>query len=661
MLDAVPDKKVVKINATIDDDINLILDAITKVEAAFIMLVLPEGNDLANSPIGLKALRKKTYEKGKRMVLVVPKGAGYELAKKAGFIASVSQEAVTGDVWQTVIQQYDEYKNTQAGMNSKKELPHHIEKKVEYMTPIPEHLPIPEIVTGGGKVVADDNSNRENDVEVNTGNAEPKHEHSHSNHQNIEAPPVKEQPSQREKMAGQNITGMDFSRLVKKGQSPFFGKKTPAPMSANTAVAPQEVNVFHPDITPKKIGSTLAKVPQKKSLSPFVKFLLFGLIGAAIAAVGIFAAYYAYFPKVRIDLKVQSTPVSVTDQVLATSAVTGFDINLKEIQMTKEKTEKNGTQSFTATGKGSDGTKASGVVTLTNSDAASKTVPVGTVLTSGGKKFVVTGNASIVVDVSANAPVAATEIGGDYNLPSSSMFTVTGFATLSGQNSAAFTGGSQRNFTVVDQKDVEKATKDLQTELGRQAEADLSYMNDDKGFTFIRESIKTEPKGKPTITPAVGAEVKEGEEDPNISMFTTTTALYYHSESLSKLAERMLLDKYKVDKNLSADDAARTTIEELNVKVDKITVEKDDKVTIAFSATGLATSRLDVERIRNEVAGKKWPDMLAYLTALPALASQPEVKFYPTWLPDWMRYVPNEVARIDVGVKVVAPVVPAAQ
>ncbi|MFZ6022059.1 MAG: baseplate J/gp47 family protein [Patescibacteria group bacterium] len=653
MIDAVPEKKVVKINATIDDDINLILDAITKVEAAFIMLVLPEGNDLANSPIGLKALRKKTYEKGKRMVLVVPKGSGYELAKKAGFIASVSQEAVTGDVWQTVVQQFDEYKQTQAGMNSQKGLPKHLEKKVEYMAPIPEHLPIPEIITAGGKVVSEE-------VQESS-QTEPRVEEVQKTPEKfIEPPPVQTPPSQLERLANQDITGMDFSKLVKKSSgNSFFGpKKTAAPLSANTSVAPQEINTFHPDIVPKKVGSSLTKV--KKPMGAFAKFLLFSFIGAIIATVGVFAAYYVYFPKVRVDLKVQSTAMSVTDQVLATSAVTGFDINRKEIQMTKEKIEKNGAQSFTATESGSDGTKATGTITVINSDPAPKNVPVGTLVTSGGKKFVVSG-AAVVVDVSAPVSVTATEIGEDYNLPASSIFAVSGFPTLSGQNAAAFTGGTKRTFTVVGQKDVDKATKELQSELAKQAEADLSYMNQDKGFEFIKDSLKTEVKGKPVISPAVGAEVKEGEEDPSVSMFINTTALYYHSESLTKLAERLLLDKYKAEKNLSADDAARTTIDSLSIKVDKVTVEKDDKVTIAFSASGLATSRLDIEKIRNDVAGKKWPEMLSYLSALPALAQQPEVKFYPTWLPEWARYVPNEVARIDVGVKVVAPEAPAAQ
>jgi len=673
MIDAVPEKKVVKMNATIDDDINLILDAITKVDAAFVLLVLPEGNDLANSPIGLKALRKKTYEKGKRMVLVMPKGSGYDLAKKAGFIASTSQDAVTGDVWQTVMQQYDEYKHTMAGMNSKKELPHHIEKKVEYMSSVPDHLPVPEIVKSSEKPEKEGKVEDENKVDDGEGvdqvESENKADVSKSSNK-VDAPPVSEKKdgesakierivsddqSKHEKLAGQNITGIDFSKMMKGARVPsFFSKPKTPPMSANTIVAPQEINTFHPDIVPKKVGATLAKVKNKREMSGWARFFLFTGIAVLIAAIGTFAAYYYYFPKVFIRIDIQSNSLKITDSVLATSAVSGFDVNLKEIQMTKEKVEKNGRISFKATESGTDGTKASGTITVINSDASSKTVPVGTLVTSGDKKFVVSG-ASVVVDVSAPMAITATEFGEAYNLPASSIFAISGFPTLSGQNSAALTGGTKRTFTVVGQKDVDKALKALQDQLAKEAESDLAYMNLDKGYEFIKSSVKTVVKGKPEISPAVGAEVKETDEEPNVSMVINTTALYYHSVSLSQLAEQMLLNKHKIDKGLSADEAARTSIEQMTVKVDKITVEKDDKVTIVFTASGLATSRVDIDTIRSSVAGKEWPKMLEYLSSLPTLAKAPDVTFSPAWLPTWARYVPSEVSRIDVRVHVVAP------
>ena len=99
----------------------------------------------------------------------------------------------------------------------------------------------------------------------------------------------------------------------------------------------------------------------------------------------------------------------MSDTVLATSAVTGFDVNKKEIQMTKEVVEKNGSLSFDPTEKGTDGTKATGTITVINSDPGPKTVPVGTLVSADGVKFVVTG-AAVVINGVDSAPMSITAL-----------------------------------------------------------------------------------------------------------------------------------------------------------------------------------------------------------------------------------------------------------
>ncbi len=726
MIDAVPEKKVVKLNITIDDDINLILDAISKVEAAFILLILPEGNDLANSPIGLKALRKKTYEKGKRMILVVPSGPSYELAKRAGFIATTQQDAVTSDVWQTAIQQYEEYHHANVGKNSMKEVPNKIDKGVEYLNPVSKELPVPEIVSSGmlaqeeaeKKAEIEEKRNADivpNAIEMNYGEESKTEEISLDNanktigkvdatsdsseteNSSIVAetkktfgnffkklPFVKAEPTPEERTTpleipkttpvvasnqpknprdvGMKITGMDFSKMIRPGSTALYARKPQQKsVQPQTIQAPPEVNTFHPDVTPKKIGGvSLPSVAKKKGLSPVAKFALFGVLGFLLIALSGFFAYYIYFPTIRIELQVQSTPETVVDKVLATSAVSSFDANKKEIPLIKETVEKNASWSFEATEKGVDGTKATGTVNLDNSDTADKTIPSGTLLVSGNLKFA-TQNAIVIPGKSGGAlghgsvNVIAADLGEEYNIPISSSFTVTGFPTVTGGNTAAFKGGTKRTFTIVGQTDVDKATKELQEELEKQGTAELMYMNRDTGYVYMPDSVKTTIKDKATVTPAVGTEVKSTDEQPNISMNTKTTALYYQKTGLDKLSEKMLLEKYRAEKNLSATDAALTTIEQLVVKVDKITIDKDEKVTIDFTATGLATSKLSTEKIKNDVVGKKWPEMLSIVSQISTLSQQPVVKFFPSWMPDSLRYVPKETARIEVSVKVVAP------
>jgi hypothetical protein len=253
--------------------------------------------------------------------------------------------------------------------------------------------------------------------------------------------------------------------------------------------------------------------------------------------------------------------------------------------------------------------------------------------------------------------VTAVEFGEEYNLPIGSAFTITGFPTLTAENTAAFSGGTKRTFVVIGQEDVDKAVKALQAELEKQAVSDLEYLNLDKGYEFIKASVKSEIKDKVSVSPAVGTEIKASDEDPTISLFVNTTGLYYHKESLIRLAEKLLLEKYRAEKTLSDEDIARTTIEDQSLTVNKVTVDKNEKVVVEFVVTGLATSRIDTAQVKNDVIGKKWAEMLDTIAKMPTLSTekQPVVKFFPSWIPEKFWYVPKEVGRVDVSVKVVAP------
>lgn len=655
MIDIVPDKKVVKINATVDDDINLILDAIVKVDAAYVLLVIPEGNDLITSPIGLKALRKKTLEKGKRMVLVVPTGDSLEITKRAGFMATTSVESVTSDVWQTVSTQYDEYYHAQVGMNSKKKLPHQIESKVEYMNPVKNDIPAPEIISGGSRQVAPPS---EESIET-----------PHDKPIVIETPesPKHEPAVERRDVSGLSVTGMDFSRLIRQGKLSTPPKKIPTQGQVTISPA-QEVNSFNPDILPKKIGVTIAKLPKKASGGSAGK-IAFGVVGIFfLFAAALFFMYYTYFPRLRVNVTIQAESLSLTDTATATSAITGLDVNKKEVQLTREKSIQNGTKTFTPTEPGVEGVKAAGQVSLQNTDPSVKNFPVGTLITAGSLKFALaeavtipaasySGSTLTAVGLEPSVAVTASDLGEEYNVPAGTTFAVSTDAKVTGTAVTAFSGGTKRTFLVVGQKDVDEATKALQKELEDIAISELADKNKDKGYAFIRESIKTEIKDKATITPAVGTEVKTTDQQPTVAFYTTTTALYYHKESVIKLAEKLLLEKYRIAKSLTNDDMATTTIQDLTVEIVKVNVDKNDNVTVDFKASGLATTKIDIEALRNQIVGKKWPEMLEVLSKLPALQKQPEVKFYPDWIPEFLKYVPKEPGRIDVKINVVAPVV----
>jgi len=663
MLDIAPEKKVAKINITVDDDINLILDSIVKVTEAYVMLVIPEGNDLINSPIGLKALRKKTLEKGKRIILVVPKGMSYELATKAGFTSTVNQKAVTADLWQTVESRYQEYSHARVGMPSKTDFnkKSHLPKKEKAKKEKVEYVADRDNIGTPDAPPTIISSKDSHEVQPKDGDQVDKKEKKKSQ--------AKESTEEMKKAIGPNVTGMDFSKFMRNGNAaPLFTKKTKpitvSPKQAEKAAKKEDQSSkLDLDVLPKKVGksiSTLSKKKKKKT-TPAAKFFLVAIIGLLVMFVGVFVAYAIYFPGVRINIYAESHSLQISDEVLATSAVSGFDVNRKEIPLKKEKIPKSGIKEFKAKEDGVEGKKATGQITFKDLSTSPVTIPVGTKIVISGKKF--TNLTEVVVPAgdgvntwgASTAQCTATEFGSDYNLAANTVGTVTGFDGTVAETATAFTGGEKRIFKVVGQKEVDEAIKELKEELEIQAISDLELTNLDNGYEFIRKSVTTEVKEGTKIDPNVGEESKDTDEEPIVTIETETTGLYYHSASLEKLAEQLLVESYLREQKIAPKDAINTVVEDMNVTVTEIILGKDDKVTIKFNATGLATYHIDEDKIAAQLAGKQPSELADFLAELPGLAKVSDIIYTPSWFPEFLRYVPKEANRIDVRVDVVEP------
>lgn len=630
--------EVIKVNATIDDDINIVVDTIKKADGTNILLVLPEGNDLINSPVGLKTLKRKALALGKNLVLVAPNKKYAQLASDAGNIVVTNQSDVTPNMWAKGQEELDELHQSQVGLNSKKDEKEDKVEKESKETAKEEKDDAPEVIVGGRTVDAskDDEdikplaATRDNEAKSESDEADPE----------VEAPIRLRPPKVNEEdriPGGYGIMGMDVSKVVAKSQpGPFaslFRKKTPPTQTAS------DNDGFE----------TLA--PAKPAGSSKAMLRIAGVIGAGLLILfgGMFLVYYLFFPRLRIELKVVSDKVEINETVVATTAVTGFDVNKKEFQLIKERAEQRGSVNINATGDGVDGTKATGTITIGgNPGPGFIQVPAGTTVTSsGGLKFITQAEINVPPSpLSSSVGIVAADFGEEYNLTPTTGYSVAGFPTLTGANAAAFTGGTKRTFKVLSKQDVDDAVDQLKKELFEQLKSDLQFKNQNNGYVFIVESFKSEVDGTPVVNPAVGTETTQA----FLEMKTTATAYYYHQESYEKLAERFLGDKYKLNKTINSD--VDLLIDQRDIKTEKTTVGTDDKVTFVLSASALVTPRLNVEQLRSDIAGKKWPEMLATVSAIDTLATTPNIIFYPTWMPDFLRYVPKEESRVDISVSV---------
>lgn len=589
MSDLLTDKRVVRINLTIEDDLNLIVHAVKKVEHQLVLISVPEGNDILNSPVGLKALRNKTLDLGKRVILFVPNGPGFDLAKKAGFMVSASMDSISPSLWQQAINQYNEYKQTKAGMNSKKE------KKPDTISLV--------------STLRDENPE-------------------------VRAPgEIKKEEVGEEKDKIRGISGIDVSKLKGSSVKDFLGVPVEQPLPNNAAVLPSIKKTF---------SKKTFKIPG---------WLAFLFSAGVVAVFGVFIIYYLYFPKIRVELTVVSDKTTVSETVTATTEVTGFDQEKKMIQLLTEDIDQKGSVTITATGEGAEGTKATGIVSLNNSSTEPISVPVGTALTADSLKFVTSQAITVPAKVGsamgyATVNVEASAFGEEYNIAAGKSFTVEGLPTLTGGNSAAFTGGTKRTFVVLSKKDVDDATDQLEKDLNSQSKSDLEFRNTEEGYVLVKDAIKNEIVDKPVVNPSVGTETNTA----YLELKTKSTGVYYHKVSLDKLAENQLKVAYRTNKKINPQ--ADITIENFTIKVSKVVVNKDGTLTLSYSAEGLATPKIQVEALRKNIAGKKWQEMLTEVTKIDTLAKSPNVHFYPDWMPAFLRYVPKEEGRIDVSVRV---------
>ncbi len=196
-----------------------------------------------------------------------------------------------------------------------------------------------------------------------------------------------------------------------------------------------------------------------------------------IAAVIIFAflmvIYYLLFLRVEVVVFIDGEVVK--DEVLVNLSEeenTSFEDQILRIDTIEQEVE--GKVFQNTTGIEETGEKAKGEATISSSLSQSQTIESGTVLTSSnGLKFTLDDDVDIasssgVTDLKTKkGKVTADEIGKEYNLPSGTKFSVSGFdnSSVEAKNDAAFSGGTKEEKQIVSKDDTEKLAEKIVEDL----------------------------------------------------------------------------------------------------------------------------------------------------------------------------------------------------
>jgi hypothetical protein len=260
-----------------------------------------------------------------------------------------------------------------------------------------------------------------------------------------------------------------------------------------------------------------------------------------------------------------------------------------------------GNQKAVTTGSKEVGNRAKGEVTVFNWTSTSKTFPKGsTIINKDGIKFsldeAVEATSASLPSASEHSPgkanvnVTAADVGDKYNLGSSQDFTFTEFDiySYSAKNDNAFTGGDQKQITVVSQDDMDKLAKSLLDSLTQKAKTNLKVsapgrqLNDDAmTVTVTKKQFDKKLDDEASLL--------------NLNMTVEAKATVYKDDDLKNVIAQ------NVNQNSTNNLEARPQ----NIQITKITsLTKGDKLILSGEYNAGLVPKFNDDDLKSKIAGK---------------------------------------------------------
>ncbi|MCA9375093.1 baseplate J/gp47 family protein [Candidatus Dojkabacteria bacterium] len=637
-----------------------------------LIVVFAEESDLLISPVNFKVLQETADEENKALVFqIIQNPAGIRNAEKASVTILESLGNITEQMWQDIESSLD------ARRRDRERVLKGVNQKAGSVI-IPQ-TPATESPSEEGNQPNDKNENKEPDKPISAFQkkiedvlAKSKSELQHIKSKTIEQDgmlialdhDIEEDsevpPNQTEDkgMMAKTSTHDSSSNesLVGKNFKPEAPREVFTSNPHTTEQNAMKTKHFSPIPTDRKSPD---KPKIKMSLNIFKKMngkkvlLLFVLPLLVITAASLWAVY-TYAPLVKVNIFIESRPVAAKEVFTGDPSTTEFNLEGSKLRVKKETISDETSDSAAATGVGSRGTKAGGIVTVKCFLDGATQIAAGTAIASEDNlSYTIVSDVSLECPTTTEATVEAADVGEEYNLASGTAFSVAGYTIdeINAVNdSASFSGGSKETFTVITQSDINNLAEKIKEAAAKDAENKLKELSNDE-WEIIESTIKA--GDNPTISSDFpsGAEV----DIVNVTAKTSSTALYYNKKDLLDNADELLL-KAAQDENLFESS------KDLDLKLDKDIVTsvkvksvKGSTVKVTITASGAVKPTVDKELIAKDLSGKNWDDGIKYLGDLSFVAQNTEVEFLPDYFPKSLRYFPNRQGRILITVKEVEP------
>ncbi len=392
----------------------------------------------------------------------------------------------------------------------------------------------------------------------------------------------------------------------------------------------------------KKFRNKKFKIPN------FNKFrILLVLGGVAVILLGALGyAAVAVWPSAKITIKTDSTAVNSNLTLnLKLDEKTELDAEKAVLKAGAKEVEKTLTQEVAATGEKNNGKKAAGVIKVINCTAGDAlTIPGGTRVTSSGQSFYTDSSITIPVGstscsdyediTSKTVGITAVAAGTKSNVAAGS-YTVSGYSgRTKASSSSATTGGTDEVIKVVSQQDVDDAAQKIAEQDDQVVRQELANGLIEDGLFAIEPTFTA---GKPKTK--LSTEVNEPAESVTVTQTIKYSMLGVAKDDLQKIIDNDIKDNIDTDKQSVIDYGLDKAIFNLQGSNSK-------GATVALETTAVAGAELNIESIKQQVAGKKSGDAKELIKANPGVTDV-EV----TYSPFWVSSIPKKTGKITVIVQ----------
>lgn len=387
------------------------------------------------------------------------------------------------------------------------------------------------------------------------------------------------------------------------------------------------------------------------------KWIIFGGAGVVLLTAALIWAFIIA-PAASIKVIMKTVSSNISENVTLVTDEKNKDNKAGKFLLEQIKYEEEVSGEYEATGKANKGEKATGTVTVKaafsrETNGGSVTVPAGSTVAISGKNFTTLeavtaawegpstsgcdgGKDADYCYVLKKVAVHATEPGTSYNIDEAHSGTIN-VNGVSFYASTAMTGGTDKNVTIVSEKDIEDKTSVLLNSDETKASKDklLAQIND--GFVKIESSYKVESKD-PAASP------KKGEEVADKKKFKLTLKVTHTIYVVDRTAIDEYVREYEKDK-IGENDKIYSTGTPF---FERFLEGKDGVYTAKFKTTVKIGPELSESSVLDTAKGKKVGEVKALIKDISSNIN--DVTVDPSF--PWVYWVPDDANRIKIDITV---------